>query len=157
MSSSDHNETIVDTKPVHHEHQHHHEHKHHHNDHEHHHHHVNPETIIEAIPVYLRLNHDTELHLIKHNITLSDTNRIALLPMNNDCERQKAWAVNPMMQFFIERTMNQLMAGFSGTGNSVQQTTITKPIETKVPDKVIPKVEPKVVEEDDTPMFDLFG
>jgi len=62
MSSSDHNETIVDTKPVHHEHQHHHEHKHHHNDHEHHHHHVNPETIIEAIPVYLRLNHDTELH-----------------------------------------------------------------------------------------------
>ena len=98
-----------------------------------------------------QLSTEAEQAILKYNLNISNQTRSQLVSMNNDPDRQTKWVVNPMMQFFIERAMSQMLGNRSVVpSNSVPLNSVPSvpPSESK----------PVVVEEpeEEVGLFSLF-
>ena len=100
-----------------------------------------------------QLSAEAEQAILKYNLNISNQTRSQLVSMNDDPDRQTKWVVNPVMQFFIERAMNQMLGNRSVVPSS------------SVPSNSIPSVsiptsesKPIVVEEpeEEVGLFSLF-
>lgn len=108
------------------------------------------------------LSIESEEAIKKYNLQITNSDRKELSKLNNDPDRQTKWAVNPLIQFLLERTMNE-MCGSCGDGSvntSTNQTNTTdKPDKKsdKKPDapKPAPKPEPEP-EPNEGQAFSLF-
>ena len=60
-----------------------------------------------------QLSAEAEQAILKYNLSISNQTRSQLVSMNDDPDRQTSWVVNPMMQFFIERAMSQMLGNCS--------------------------------------------
>ena len=101
-----------------------------------------------------QLSQEAEQAIDKYGLTVSDEARNMCSSMNNDADRQTKWVVNPMIQFLIEQTMNQLRGGRSN-GSSLAQTRPEVTTTVKKPERKPEK--PVVVDEpDDTGFGGLF-
>jgi len=110
----------------------------------------------------IKLSEDAVVILAKEcqnnsRINLSDASIDRLMSMGPD--RQCGYLVNPLLEFFMDRAMAQIMGGAlnSGTASSSDSASTTTTTATgKVPEKK-PEVKPEPIPDDDVAPFDLFG